>query len=461
MDHQIQKLLNSSALTVVLYGKSSRTDAILRSLCQSKRIKHCYVQTEVCNQSLASKATVEIGQSVTEQEVTDFARRHHPDFAVFGPEEPLAAGAVDWLKKLGVPSVGPTGSLARLESSKAFTRRLLSNYNIEGNPEYRIFETLDGLPKYLHELGEYVIKPDSLTGGKGVKVSGDHLETIADGIEYARSLLAKGVPVVVEEKLEGEEFSLQSFCDGKHLIDMVPVQDHKRALAEDRGPNTGGMGSYSCEDHSLPFLSPDDLSTASRINREVAAALSKETGEEYKGIIYGSFMITASGLKVIEYNARFGDPECLNVLSILETDFADICVGIITGTLDKVPVTFARKATVCKYVVPDGYPDTPVRNSEIMIPAEVKESDDLRIYYGAVDELPGGKALMTGSRAVAFVGIGDTLAGAERIAEAAISKVSGRVFHRKDIGTAALVQKRVDHMNMLRARARLPLRRAL
>jgi phosphoribosylamine--glycine ligase len=456
-----ERLLTSSALIVVLYGKSSRTDALLWSFNRSKRVKHCYVQTEVCNQSLASKGTVEIGRSETEFEVIDFATRHHPDFGMFGPEEPLAAGAVDWLNQIGVPSVGPTRKLAQLESSKVFTRRLLSKYGIHGNPTYRIFETLDGLPGYLHQLGDYVIKPDGLTGGKGVRVSGEHLKTIADGIEYARTLIGNGVPVVVEEKLEGEEFSLQSFCDGTHLVDMVPVQDHKRAYPGDVGPNTGGMGSYSCEDHCLPFLTLDDLSTASRINREVAAALLDETGEEYKGILYGSFIKTADGLRVIEYNARFGDPECLNVLSILETDFAEICIGIITGTLDKIQVRFSRKATVCKYIVPDGYPDSPKRNAEIGIPPGLHETDSLRIFYGAVSEQPGQKPIMTGSRAIAFVGIGDTLAEAERIAEDAASRITGPVFHRQDIGTAASIQRRSDHMSSLCLAVNTSLRRAL
>jgi phosphoribosylamine--glycine ligase len=221
------------------------------------------------------------------------------------------------------------------------------------------------------------------------------------------------------------------------------------------------MGSYSCEDHRLPFLTPDDLNTASRINREVAAALLEETGEEYKGILYGSFIKTAGGLRIIEYNARFGDPECLNILSILETDFADICVAIIAGTLDRVPVVFSRKATVCKYVVPEGYPDAPVRNVEIGIPPELRETNDLRIFYGAVSEQPGQKPIMTGSRAIAFVGIGDTLAEAERIAENAASRITGPVFHREDIGTDALLQKRIDHMTSLCEAVNMPLRRAL
>jgi len=131
--------------------------------------------------------------------------------------------------------------------------------------------------------------------------------------------------VVIEERLDGEEFSLQSFCDGKHVKHMVVVQDHKRASEGDTGPNTGGMGSYSCENHSLPFLLPDQLREAQAINEAVAGALLKETKQKYKGVLYGGFMVTRDGIRLIEYNARFGDPEALNVLSLLRTDLVDVC----------------------------------------------------------------------------------------------------------------------------------------
>src|SRR5439155_258251 len=157
-------------------------------------------------------------------------------------------------------------------------------------------------------------------------------------------------------------------------MDMVVVQDHKRAFDGDTGPNTGGMGSYSCEDHCLPFLLPGHVQEASAINAAVAAASQEETGQKYKGILYGGFMATRDGIRLLEYNARFGDPETMNVLSLLETDLVDICEAIIEEKLDELPISFQRKATVCKYVVPEGYPDRPVKGARIALNAVSKES---------------------------------------------------------------------------------------
>ena len=439
----------SRKVRVLLLGKSARLDAMAYALWCSGRLECLYVISEVDNPGLRSHATdVIVGDSADPLFVVDCAERLRPDFAIIGPEEPLAAGVVDALAKVGIPSVGPTKSLARIESSKSFARELISQYGIEGNPEYRIFERLGGLREYLLKLGEFVVKPDGLTGGKGVRVWGDHFSTIEEGLAYCGEVLESGGKVVIEEKLDGEEFSLQSFCDGRTVIDMPPVQDHKRQGVADTGPNTGGMGSYSCEDHLLPFLSEDDLAQASRINRAIVDALYQETGTPYKGVLYGGFILTKNGIRVIEYNARFGDPECMNVLPLLKTDFVDICEAIVDGTLNALDVSFAHKATVCKYVVPTGYPNNPVSGERISVPDLRKEN--LEVFQGAVKGQRNDDLELTGSRAVAVVGIGDSLAEAEKIAEEAASCVTGPVFHRRDIGTAALVQSRVQHMRRVR-----------
>jgi phosphoribosylamine--glycine ligase len=427
-------------LKVGIVGKDGRTTAMTRGLEASPRVTRPVL--------LLSNGRGLAGL----QEALDAAERHRPDLVVIGPEEPLALGVVDELQsRFGIRAVGPTQALARLESSKSFTRELLAKHKIPGNPRHRVFASLDGVEAYLSSLGQFVIKPDGLTGGKGVKVSGDHLQSVADGVSYCRELLGTaGARVVIEEKLEGEEFSLQSFCDGTHVADMVPVQDHKRAHDGDTGPNTGGMGSYTGEDHSLPFLTPSMLAEASAINRQVAAALAKETGQKYKGILFGGFMATGSGVKLLEYNARFGDPESLNVLSLLETDLCEIFEAIVDERLDRVPVRFKRRATVCRYIVPEGYPAHPVVNG--LITAMPEETETLKVYPAAVE--PRGDAfLMTGSRALALVGLGATLDEANRIVEDAARSVTGPVFYRKDIGTRALIDRRVSHMRTLLARA--------
>jgi phosphoribosylamine--glycine ligase len=385
------------------------------------------------------------------REVLEKAGAGKPDFVIIGPEEPLAAGFADSLRtELGIPSIGPTQLLARVESSKSFTRTLLEKYQIRGNPRFRIFESMAGVDPYLRQLERFVVKPDGLTGGKGVKVSDAHLYSVEDGVRYCQELFDSGEPrVLVEEKLEGEEFSLQSFSDGVHVVDMPIVQDHKRVGVGDTGPNTGGMGSYSCSDHSLPFLSAKDVQEASAINSEVAQALREETGDAYKGILYGGFIATRNGIRLIEYNARFGDPEALNVLSLLETDFADICEAIITGKLDEVPISFAKLATVCKYVVPDGYPDAPAKG-RIDLSKVPKESAGLKTFLAAVEPQEDDVYLLTGSRAIAFVGIGRDVEEAEKIAEEAARAVEGPVYHRPDIGTAQLIDARKNHMRVLR-----------
>jgi len=250
--------------------------------------------------------------------------------------------------------------------------------------------------------------------------------------------------VVIEERLTGEEFTLQAFVDGTHLIPMPLVQDHKRAYEGDVGPNTGGMGSYTLPDHRFPFVTDEDYDKAFAIMKQTVASLAAE-GTPYVGILYGQFMNTAHGPMVIEFNARFGDPEAMNVLSLLISDFTTIVQAITTGRLDTTTVTFANKATVCKYLVPEGYPDNPVSGGKLI----ARQNHRALCYYASV--IRDGEFLITqSSRTMAFVGIGDTLEEAEQIAEEAASAVSGPVRHRRDIGTRAVLEKRISHMKEIR-----------
>ena len=206
--------------------------------------------------------------------------------------------------------------------------------------------------------------------------------------------------------------------------------------------NTGGMGSYSCENHLLPFLTKKYVEEGLEITQKVAEALHKETGEYYRGVMYAGFIVTKEGIKLLEYNARFGDPETMNILPIMETDFVDVCEAIINQNLNKIKIKFQNKATVCKYVVPEGYPDNPVKNEKISVG---KIPKDARLYYASVDQKDDGLYL-TSSRAIGCLGIADSLEEAERIAEEATKSVRGKVFHREDIGTKKLIEKRIRHM---------------
>jgi phosphoribosylamine--glycine ligase len=298
-------------------------------------------------------------------------------------------------------------------------------------------------------LGEfgYVIKANGLMGGKGVKVAGDHLHTFSQAFAFCEEIIKAGHTFIIEEKLIGQEFSFMCFCDGATLVPMPLVQDHKRAYEEDKGPNTGGMGSYSDANHHLPFLTQQDVDEAFAINQAVIHALLQDNQEAYVGILYGSFIATRHGIYVIEFNARFGDPEALNVLSILESDFVEICLAMTQGQLSQQTILFAKLATVCKYAVPMGYPDQPVKNAAIDV-SEFHHS--ARLYLGAVHD-HDGVMIATGSRTAACVGVADDLVNAEQSAEQNIKKIKGPLFHRKDIGTATLIQKRIKQMQNLRA----------
>lgn len=438
-------------MRVLVVGNGARSHCVAYAL--SKCGADISVFTEIRSPWLAIMAGqdhVKIGESHDPEKVVEFAKREQPDLVFVGPEEPLAVGVVDAiLDVLGIPCVGPRKALAQIESSKSFTRNLLRRHAIPGNVEYRVFEDDVGLEGYLERLGEFVVKPDGLTGGKGVKVSGDHLANIQEGVAYARQLLTTGVKVVVEERLEGEEFSLHSFYDGKTIRHAIPVQDHKRAECGDRGPNTGGMGSYSCADHSLPFLEERDLAAAWEVNVAVAEALTEEFDELYRGVLYGGFMATADGVRLLEYNARLGDPEAMNLIPLLETNFLDLCVAISNGTLDSVQVEFRKQASVCKYLVPEGYPTNPKRDVEIDCCAASQDGESAQLYYAAVAEIDE-KVMLTGSRAVAFVAFADTVDKASQLAEDALTQVKGPLSHRSDIGTSSLLDRRVAHMKRLR-----------
>jgi len=432
---------------ILVLGNGAREHVICETLKRSKEEVELYVVGKAKNPGIV-KICKEyfLKDPSNADDVKEIARKVRPDFAIVGPEAPIANGLVDALLEMEIHSASPLKISGQLESSKSFTRDLIEKYKIPGNPLFKTFFSEEGLSNFFDQFGDdFVVKADGLKGGKGVKVSGDHLNGKAEGLAYALECLKESGLVVVEEKLIGQEFSLMSLCDGVHTLDMPPVQDHKRAYDGDKGPNTGGMGTYSCEDHLLPFLTAKDIQDASEITKKVAEALFKETGVYFKGVMYGGFMITKNGVKLIEYNARFGDPEAMNVLPIMETDFVEICEAIINGTLDKVEAKFSKKATVCKYLVPNGYPDNPVAGQKIIV-KEIPEG--VKTYFASVDEREDGLYL-SGSRAIAFVGIADTLAGAEALAQNAISVVEGPVFYRRDIGTAELIQKRVDMMKKL------------
>ncbi|MGQ4911052.1 MAG: phosphoribosylamine--glycine ligase [Candidatus Thorarchaeota archaeon] len=410
---------------VLLVGNGAREHALARALKASDVDIVAHMDRQ--NPGIAALADeISIGS------ITDFKTLpslHDIDYAVIGPEAPLYAGISDFITDNGVPCVAPSKRCAMIETSKSFARAVLDKVAPDANPTYMVARSLDDFRKFAKSVDvmNMVVKPNGLTGGKGVKIAGEHLRSEDEVKKYVYDLLVKTGVVVLEEKLEGTEFTVQAFVDGQNVQTMPLVRDYKRAYDGDEGPNTGSMGSFSREDHGLSYVLEEDLARAKEIMSDAVPQIKKSAGHEYRGILYGQFMKTAQGVKVIEFNARFGDPEALNVLPLLETSFDDVCRSIIEGNL--IPIKFRRKATVCVYLVPEGYPgDSVAKDNRIAVPEDLT----CDIFYASVYE-KDGDVFTTGSRSIGVLGMGDTVAEAREVAYQNAARIQGKIRYRTDI----------------------------
>ena len=437
-------------VNTLVIGHGAREHVIGETLSRFGAKLHAFMSFKNAGLEDLSEGRIKIHSETDFKEISDYCKSNSIDFCVIGPEAPLVVGIVDAIEKSGIPCVGPKIEAAQLEGSKIFTRHLLEKYKISSNIASKMFNSLEGIEQYIRDMGveNIVVKPDGLTGGKGVKVYGDHLFSLDQVLSYCKELIQGGSSFLLEEKCDGEEFTLQTFVDGKNVVGTPIVQDHKRAYENDEGPNTGGMGSYSMEDHLLPFISKKDVEDAINDMTKVVAAVKAETGVEYKGFLYGQYIKTAKGIKLIEFNARFGDPEAMNVLPLLSSNFVDICLGIINGNL-KSDIKFEKKTTVCKYLAPEGYPTNPKKDIPIKIDKDRIDKIGAKYYYASVYRTEGNNIFTTSSRAMGILGIADKLEEAEKIAEKGVKCISGDLFHRKDIGTSQLIKKRIEHMNSI------------
>jgi len=433
--------------TVLLVGGGGREHAVARSLADSDCALYACAGNK--NPGIAAIADGFEGLDTTHpRAVTTYAKSVDADLAVIGPEAPLAAGVADALDEAGIYAFGPQEAEARIETDKAFQRRFMQEHDIPGCPDFETFEDMEAACEFIDSYdGDLAIKPAGLTGGKGVRVIGDQI-TAEEGKEYLRS--SDYDRVVLEERLIGEEFTVQALVANGEVRVTPAVQDHKRAYEGDEGPNTGGMGSYSDATLELPFMDRDDYMAAVDVIEATVDAL-----EGYKGVLYGQFMLTSQGPRVVEFNARFGDPEAMNTLPVLNTDFLDVLTAARDGK-DLPQLSFAPKATVCKYAVPDGYPTDPEAGAKVTVDEaganEIASEYDGEaiLYYASVDDREDG-IYTTTSRSFAVVGVADTITEAEEIAEAVLSEAGEEGLRmRHDIGKPDLVQKRIDHMAELR-----------
>ena len=472
--------METVGVLVVVYG--ARETAIIDSLNRSAHYKvRTYVADKQKNPFNMQKATEHVViPDLDIDEICKFTKKHNDeiDFGIVGPEKPIIDGIRDLIEKeTRVPIICPTKEYA-IEKSKVAQRELFQKVAPETNPRFMVFypekfHTEEAVKRelfdWLDELDNQVaVKPDTPAAGKGVGVWGDHFATREELLEHFLANFKQGA-VIVEEKVEGEESSFQAFCDGKHLVPLPETRDYKRAYDGDKGPNTGGMGSYKDVGDALPFMTGQ--------NREAEVRIANKIFQEMKGLsarndallgvpFYLAFIHTKDGPKILENNSRPGDPEIINILPMLKDDFVDVCFGMINGNLTKVELE--KKASVVTYKVPPTYGDyigvfkDKVEQSEIATPVDLNEAqkltakhdDNIRVYPASMD-LKDNQIFALRSRAVGVVGIGDDIQAAREISLEGINAIKGGcLWNRSDIASKEHINKSIQHMRRLRGTTR-------
>jgi phosphoribosylamine--glycine ligase len=410
------------------------------------------------------------------EQICKFAKRykHKIDFGIVGPEKPIINGIRDIVEKeIDIPLICPTKEYA-LEASKVAQRLLFQRVVPETNPKFKVFNPKDyntvtavkkEVNKWLNEIGnEVAVKPDRPAAGKGVGIWGDHFNTREELVDHFMSNIEYG-PVIIEEKIEGEESSFQAFCDGKHLVPLPETRDYKRAFDGDKGPNTGGMGSYKDVGDVLPFMTTVDKEKEIDIVNKVFRELRRRAAStDLRGIpFYDAFIHTSAGPKLLENNSRPGDPEIQNILPVLKDDFVDICYKMLEGNL--IRVNLETKATVVTYKVPSnygGFADTfpeRVKTDEANKPVSLvqaeklagKYKDAIRIYPASTELRENGNIYALRSRAVSVVGIGNSIHEAREISLEGTKEITGgSLWNRTDIASREHIRKSIKHMEELR-----------
>jgi phosphoribosylamine--glycine ligase len=464
---------------VVSYGarETAMVDVFARSPNYKVELYIVDKQRNPFNMEKAAKHVVIPDLNI--EEICKFAEANKDkiDFAMVGPEKPIVEGVRDLVEqRTAIPVICPTQEYA-IEASKVQQRLLFQEIAPEANPRFKIFDPEEykgtedvrkAVYSWLDQLeNKAVVKPDKPTAGKGVGVWGDHFTTREQLFEHFMSNFQYGA-VIVEEKVDGEESSFQALCDGKHLIPLPDTRDYKRAFDGDKGPNTGGMGSYKNKIAQLPFMMKTDreneLTIAKKIFKEWTAKMPDPS--VVRGVpLYLAFMHTRNGLKILENNSRPGDPEIINILPVLKDDFVDICFRMIDDSLSRVEVQ--KVATVLTYKVPPsygGYADVfsaKVNYAEVNTPVDLSKAYALTSKYGerirvypASMEVRDGQVYALKSRAVGVLGIGDSIEEARDTSLEGINAIKGgALWNRTDIASKEHIAKCVRHMKQLRAEA--------
>lgn len=423
-------------MKILMIGSGGREHALIKKLLESPKVEKIYCAPG--NGGIACDAENVNISAMDIEGVVNFSKENKIDLVFVAPDDPLAAGMVDALETEGIRAFGPKKAAAEIEASKVFSKNLMKKYGIP-TADYQVFDNSKDALDYVvnNNMAPVVVKADGLALGKGVLIC----QTVEDAKAAIHSIMddkkfgESGSRVVIEEFLTGPEVSVLSFTDGKCVKPMVSSKDHKRALDGDKGLNTGGMGTISPN----PYYT-DEMAEICRktIFEPTIEAMNKE-GRTFKGCLYFGLMLTPKGPKVIEYNARFGDPETQVVLPRLETDLVDICEAVIDGTLGDLDIKWKKGAAACVVMASGGYPESYNKGIE-MSGLDEKGGVEGAIVYHAGTKLENGKFYTNGGRVLGVTAVDDTLEGALKKAYDAVEKISFEGAHyRKDIGTCPVI----------------------
>lgn len=421
-------------MRILVIGGGGREHALAWKLSESKGVERIFAIPG--NPGMASIARCVDSISIADNEaLVRFAKKNGVDLTVVGPELPLTGGVVDAFQAAGLKAFGPKRAAAEIEGSKAFSKDLMKKYGIP-TAKYEVFTDAEAARAYVKAEGApIVVKADGLAAGKGVIVALtlDEALSAVDSIMCGQTFGGAGSRVVIEECLIGEEASLLAFTDGKTIVPMISSQDHKRAFDRDEGPNTGGMGTYA----PAPVVTEEILARARAEILEPTIAAMRSEGRTYVGCLYAGLMITAEGPKVIEFNARFGDPETQVVLPLLDGDLAEIMLACVDGRLADVAVKWKDAAAVCVVMAAGGYPAA-YQKGDVISGMEEAEKGGAVVFHAGTAKTAAG-VVTNGGRVLGVTAAAADIRRAVDAAYDAVGKISfDRCFYRRDIARRAI-----------------------
>ncbi|WP_443730193.1 phosphoribosylamine--glycine ligase [Slackia isoflavoniconvertens] len=421
-------------MNVLVLGSGGREHALAWAIAKSPRLDSLFVAPgNGGTATIAKNVPLDMNDA---DAVIGFARSENIDLVVVGPEAPLVAGVADAIRAAGIAVFGPGAQGARLEGSKSFSKEFMLAHGLP-TARYKKCTSQDEAMHYLHEVGApIVVKADGLAAGKGVVVAED-MEEAEEAVRdcFAGDFGEAGSVVVIEEMLEGPECSMLAFLSEGKALAMPCAQDHKRAFDGDLGPNTGGMGVYS----PVPCVTPELEAAMQEIMQNAAAATAKEFDDAYTGVLYGGFMLTAEGPKLLEFNARFGDPETQVIMPRLESDALEAFYMVATGKLDALDLRWTDQVAVCVVLASDGYPGSYEKGKVILGIEEAEELDGVTVFHAGTAFNQDDELVTNGGRVLNVVALADTFEDARELAYEACDKINfeGKQY-RHDIALRAL-----------------------